>query len=106
MLRAVSAAYSLGELVIPHPRPKALRLDFQGLRGALRAEGNAEEIDALTFQLQDNPPALILRLKETTENAQAINAALAAIGEKSPPVPPSPDLADSEAALSRILGNI
>lgn len=104
-IKAISRAYSEGSLFIPHPKPLALRLQFQGLRGALRKEGSADLIDALSFHTQTNPPGLTLRLRETSPDALAIEAALGD-DSPSPDSPPLPSSIDAESALNRILGNL
>lgn len=101
-IKAISRAYSEGSLFIPHPKPLALRLQFQGLRGALRKEGSADLIDALSFHAGKD--GLTLRLRETSPDALAIEAALG--DSPSPDSPPSSPSIDAESALQRILGNL
>ena len=101
-LEAVSRAFSLGEITIPTEKPKALRLQFQGLRGALRRENRADVIDSVMFCVQENPPALIIRSRDASEAALDVSKALAGIPAENPPSLPSTDSA--EDALDRILG--
>lgn len=101
LLDAVSLAATRGELVIPTPKPSALRLQLQGLRGALRREGKAEIIDSVGFYIQSNPSALVIRLKENTELALDVSAALAAAQSNNPPVSATEQ---AEAAISRLFG--
>lgn len=100
LLAAVQRAADLGEFVIPTKNPRALRLQLQGLRGALRREGAAQTIDSIMFCLQENPPALILKTRDNTPEALDVFAAL---GDN--PLPAlSPALAEqAEDLLSRIL---
>lgn len=63
MLHAVSRAMIEGEFSIPCEKPRALLLRFQGLRGALRLEKRADDIDLVSFHLGDNPPSVIIRAK-------------------------------------------
>lgn len=80
LIHAVTVAHDLGELRIPCENPLALRLQFNGLRGALRREGAAGKIDSLGFYIEKSPDTLILRVKTATpligEVAQAISTAL------------------------------
>lgn len=100
LLAAVQRAADLGEFVIPTKNPRALRLQLQGLRGALRREGAAQTIDSIMFCLQENPPALILKTRDNTPEALDV---LAALGDNPLPAP-SPALAEqAEDLLSRIL---
>lgn len=106
MLDAVSLACQRGILVIPCPSPAALRLQFNGLRGALRKENKSDAIDMISFHLQSDPPALVLKSKETAPNMIALADAIKATRENPPddPLPLSPLAEDAEAALFRILG--
>lgn len=104
-LQAMQRAFSLGELIIPTDNPLRLRLEFQGLRGALRKEKNSEIIDSLGFFIQKDPPALILRSYEATKSASDIFAALAETPSTSSPVLSLSDTARAaEDALDRLLG--
>lgn len=99
LLAAVTRAADLGIFPIPTQNPQALRLQFQGLRGALRREGNSSVIDSIMFCLQKEPPALILKTRDSTPEALEVAAALQATPEAS-----SPSAADlAEETLSRIL---
>lgn len=97
MLDAMQRAFDLGELVIPTDKPQALRLYFYGLGGALRREGKPELFNALAFSLQDNPPALVITLRENTDFSLAIASAL-----NSSPVASA--ASEAEATLARLLG--
>jgi hypothetical protein len=98
MLTAIQRAIDLGELVIPTPNPRAMQLQFNGLRGCLRREGKSEFAEMVSFIIADNPPRLILRLRELSPLAKDITAALSAAPERS--------AADEAlAALDRILGS-
>jgi hypothetical protein len=76
LLQAIELGYSSGEFRIPCENPAALRLQFNGLRGALRRENSAGKIDALGFYVQKQPPALILRLRTTDPLAIAVDSAV------------------------------
>jgi len=100
LLAAVQRASDLGAFTIPTKNPRALRLQLQGLRGALRREGSAQVIDSIMFCLQENPPALVLKTRDNTPEALDV---LAALGDNPLP-PPSPALAEqAEDLLTRIL---
>jgi hypothetical protein len=49
MLDAIKRAHETGEVVIPTPTPHLMRLQFNGLRGALRREGKGELADQVAF---------------------------------------------------------
>lgn len=103
LLAAVQRAADLGVFVIPTQNPRALRLQLQGLRGALRRENAASLIDSVMFCLQAEPPALVIKTRENTPEALAVLAAL-----ESSPAPvstaPSPSATHAEDILARILG--
>jgi len=96
MLIALQRAADIGEFIIPTNNPKAMRLDFQGLRGALRAENRGELADMVSFHIRENPPAFIIRLRDTSQAAQDIQAALSKA-----PIVSALEAADD--ALDRIL---
>jgi hypothetical protein len=100
-LSAIERAFSLGELTIPTEKPKALRLQFQGLRGALRRENRADIIDSVMFCVQESPPALILRSRDASSAALDVAKALETTQVRENP---SSVTDDAEAALDRILG--
>lgn len=104
-LDAIETAHNHGELFIPHSKPLALRLQLQGLRGALRRENAADLIDALVFKVK--PDGLLLQMRDSSDDANAVQNALAAFKTSAPTLPDSPRTAlDADAALNRILGNI
>lgn len=97
MLTGLERAVDLGELVIPTAAPSALRLQYYGLIGALRHEGKTELADLVSFHIQHDPSALVIRLKDTAGIMQDLAAALGA--------PPQPSASEeAAAALDRILG--
>lgn len=103
LLAAVQRAADLGEFVIPTKNPRALRLQLQGLRGALRRENTSSTIDGVMFCLQAEPPALVIKSRDNTPEALEV---LAALGKS--PQPSTPDnsalLAEqAEDLLARIL---
>ena len=107
-LRAVETAFSTGEITILHAKPLALRLQLNGLRGALRREGKADIIDSVSFHLRTDPPALIIRARDQSFDARAVESALADIGQPKQPNnplddPSRPALFDADTALDRIL---
>lgn len=103
MLDALDTASKLGELVIPCPdglkQARGLALKFQGLRGALVAEKQPERADHIGFYVQQEPPALVLRLKEKSPLAMLVQSAIDA------KAPLKSETEKIESALSRILGN-
>lgn len=99
---ALDIALANGEFVIPCESPIKMRLQFQGLRGALRAAGKGEKADLVGFYLQDNPPALIIRLKDFSSIAQEVTAAVETLPQ--PSSKQIPKQTDAEAAMARILG--
>jgi hypothetical protein len=102
MLRAVETALDLGEFVIPTENPAALRLRFNGLRGALRRKGDPSKIDAVSFHLQASPPALVIRPLADAPLLKDVDAALSALsGDKT--AEPSA-AAQAEDLLARLLG--
>lgn len=100
MLKAIERAVSLGEFVIPSDKPKALRLHFYKLLGALRFEKRSELADLLEFRIQTDPPALVLSLRESSPQVSDIEKALAS---------ETPQVSQQEAAaqaLDRILAGL
>jgi len=102
MFAAIDAALSRGEFLIPCEKPSALRLRFQGLRGALRRENLAEKIDSVSFHLA--PTGLLIRHKDNSADMQAIEAALDLALSTPQPEPSESAQAAASLALSRILG--
>lgn len=107
MLLALTRAIDQGELFIPCPgaiKPKALRLQFYGLVGALRAESKPELANAVGFFPSDDPPGLWLRLRDLSGIGQLVASAL---GEPSGENPSSPasssSLEDPEDIFDRIM---
>jgi hypothetical protein len=74
MLAAIERAHLLGELTIPTAKPRALRLEFEKLRGAFRREGQGETVDQLGFYVTDT--SLIIRVKAQSPLMQDLSAAL------------------------------
>jgi len=95
MLAAIDLAILRDEFLIPTEHASALRLQFMGLKSALRREGNAGKIDQLSFYLREK--GLLIQKKTLSPLAQDIAAALAEEGLTTPS-----ELLDAEAALSRI----
>lgn len=104
MFAAIERAVAQGEFLIPCEKPRALALDFQGFRGALRKNGQAAFADSVAFT--STAEGLLIKRRDTTESALAISAALANIPPTELSPIPSTTPADAEAALSRILGGI
>jgi len=105
---AIERALSLGEFRIPCADPKEplrLRLRFQGFRGAARREGLLELADGVAFYVE--PDAFIIRAKDRTAIAYALDAALGTVPTPTDPLPllnPVDPRDAAEAALDRILG--
>ena len=97
MFAALDHARAHGSFLIPTQTPAALRLQFYGLKFALKREEKASEtgINGISFILK--PEGLLLRSIENAPFALEIEAALKAEGAKSNPIN------DAEAALDRIL---
>ena len=104
LLAAVQRAADLGEFIIPTKNPRALRLQLQGLRGALRRENASATIDSVMFCLQDSPPALVIKSRDNTPEALEVLAALGSTPKPSATLEQSALLADqAEDLLARIL---
>ena len=98
MLAALDKVHTEGFIVIPTNNPMAMRLHFQGLRGALRAENRAEVIDTVMFKIQKEPSALVIVLRENEPFIQEISAALGHTKALESAID------SAEASLNRILG--
>lgn len=99
MLAALDKVHAEGSIIIPTNNPMAMRLHFQGLRGALRNENKAEIIDTVIFKIQKDPSALLIVLRENEAFVQDIAAALGTNTQLSA-------IEDAEASLNRILGKL
>ena len=89
------------DLVIPTENPIAMRLNFYGLFGALRAEGKPELPSLVSIFILPEKNGIVIRPKDASALAQDIAKALSGTPE-TPGEPSQPD--DFEAALARILG--
>lgn len=102
MLAALDQAQREGEVIIPTLTPLVLRMQFQGLRGALRKEGKPELADTVIFLIEKNPDRFIIRLRANMPGMSDVEAAInsrptsAASGKSA--------TEESEASLDRILG--
>lgn len=95
MIEALQRAHAEGEVIVPTLTPAALRLQFQGLRGALRKEGRGELADMVSFFVE--PDRFIIRLRANLPGIADLDAALAR-GK-----PLASTLEAVEASLDRIL---
>lgn len=103
MITAVETAARTSEMIIPCDNPRALRLRFNGLRGALRKAGTAHLIDSVSFLIQENPPALIIRHVDNCQDSLDIEKALEGVQLGKPAVSAQEE---AEASLDRILSGI
>ena len=102
MHAALAKAHREGDVIIPTETPLAMRLEFQSLRGALRAAGKGEIADQVSFHISprgENPSWFSIRLRSATPTMLEIESALA--GQ---PVKQTSAGDEAEAALNRILG--
>lgn len=102
MMDAIMRAHSVGEVTIHTDNPSNLRLQFNGLRGALRKEGKSEIVDQVSFHISHKDaehPWMMIRLRSAAPGIADIAAALK--GEN----PKSSAVEEAEASLDRILGN-
>ena len=93
MLLALEKALETGGLFIPCPgpiKPQALRLQFYGLIGALRAEGKTELANAVSIVLSTEPLGIWLRPRDLSSIGELVSQALASPGEN-PPLPEDPE---------------
>lgn len=117
MLDAITRVCASGEpLEIPTQNPTRTRLQFHGLKAALRREGKAELADPWAISIpKDNPPRIVIYLRENSQLAAEIGAALGnSIAAQPAPNPFLDDLPvpkteqkpveEAEAAFRRILG--
>lgn len=103
MLAAIIRAHKLGEVVIPTHSPYAMRLQFNGLRGALRREGKGEIADQVSFHVSakdETPTWFAIRLRSASPVISDISAALKS------EEPKTSAIEEAEASLNRILGGI
>jgi hypothetical protein len=102
---ALIQAISKGELFIPNEKPSFLRLQLYGYTSALRREDTPELADACSFFISKTPPGLWIRLKEKTESAKSIRAAidLAGVGNTTQ-IPP--ELNDDDSEIDRLFNRI
>lgn len=103
MLDAITRAHRDGEVVIPTPTPYQMRLQFNGLRGALRKAGRGEFADQVSFHISPaGTPAeeswFAIRLRSASPIVGDIAAAL-----KGSSTSPSA-IDEAEESLNRILG--
>lgn len=105
-LHALRKVAETGEdFTIPTASPIAMRLNFYGLFGALRAEGKPELPSLVSIFIippENGGPAITIRLKNAGDLAQDITKALSNAGEPPPETGPQED--EYEAAIARILG--
>lgn len=97
-LEALRRCHAEGEVRIPTLTPLAMRLQFQGLRGALRKAEQAELADQVMFIIEG--PHFILRLRAN----QPLVSELAAALKPGKSLLARSAMEESEKALARILG--
>lgn len=95
-LELFKKVHTEGKCVIPHNNPSAFRLNLYGFISALKLEGKEEFANAIKLQIQKDPSAVILTLRDNDDDAAAITAALG--------ITPTQQHDDTEAAINRILG--
>lgn len=100
MMSALMRAHKLGEVRIPTKTPLAMRLEFQGFRGALRKEGKGEIADQVSFHAKKDEDVFIIRLRSNSPLMSDIEAALAGAEPKTSAVE------EAEKSLNRILGGL
>lgn len=86
MLAALKLAHEVGEVKIPTELPHQMRLQFNGLRGALRKEGKGEIADQVSFHVSpkgEASPWFAIRLRSASPVITDVAAALA--GKKTVP---------------------
>ena len=102
-LAAILRAHEVGEVVIPTDNPDALRLRFNGLRGALRREGRGELADMVSFLVvrakDEQPGYMRIMLRAADPLVADVAAAL-----KNPAPIRSAALVEQENTLARLLG--
>lgn len=98
MLAAIDRAHAVGEVIIPTLTPLSMRLQFQGLRGALRKEGKGELADMVSFHVTEKE--FIIRLRAASPMVLDIAEAL------KHDAPRASAIEEAEASLDRILGKI
>lgn len=75
-LELFKKVHSEGKCIIPHKNPSAFRLNLYGFISALKLEGREEFANAVKLQIQKDPSAVILTLRDHDDDAAAITAAL------------------------------
>lgn len=97
-LEALKRCHLEGEIRIPTLSPLQMRLQFQGLRGALRKSGQAELADQIMFLVEGEIFILRLRANQplVSELAAALKPGKSSVGKSA--------AQESEEALARILG--
>jgi hypothetical protein len=103
MLDALKRAHATGEVIIPTKTPLQMRLQFQGLRGALRKEGKGELADQVSFHVPGKTEPqewFSIRLRSASPLIGDITAAL----EQKEPTTSAVE--EAEASLNRILGGL
>lgn len=96
MLAAIDRAHAVGEVVIPTMTPMQMRLQFQGLRGAMRKEGKSELVDMVSFHITEKE--FIIKLRAASPMMADIAKALEI------DAPRANAVEEAEASLMRILG--
>lgn len=79
MIAAILRAHETGEVIIPTITPHAMRLQFNGLRGALRREGKGELADQVSFIISpkgETPTWFAIRLRSASPVISDIAAAM------------------------------
>lgn len=100
---ALNRAIGQGELFIPHPKPAAFRLQLYGFTSALRRDGEPELADSCSFYLQSDPPGVWIKLKESTDFAKTIRAALGGVSSSEvTPRENAPAQSEMDALFNRI----
>lgn len=93
MLDAITRVCANGQpLEIPTKTPVRTRLQFHGLKAALRREGKPELADPWAISIpKDEPPRIVIYLRENSELASEVALALSHIVKPKPRVEPTPE---------------